>query len=477
MNEYDLIKAVGDADPELVESAGRALPAFKRRRIAAAFAAAAAALALAFGIGLAVNKNIFTGGGKGSSADPKKEAGIMDSVKESERAGGEQTAIPPKENFEYVGFIKYNNTVYFYHGAYKDAPELAGEYLGRIGTTVLPGTPMEAWPDMSSYEKGDVYAVKGYDPEYMICRAEGGRISVFINRDASGVTYGRDVLETRFRVSEYFTSLIYEGTESLFNGYDEKFVLDAAYNGAVLDMLAVLDEGEWIGPVSPELDEEGYLRIHNSEQWRLTLSLGKLRIGITLFEGGYACVHQFPNTMLIRFDAEKIRPFWELLSEGKHGIPVESTDSIRALRPEQLYDEPNFGAYFPREIPEGYKLEDVFIRFPSDERTGEAITDAPDLLSAEYRGTDDLDKYFSIGVERIGSLEAYLADLEGIDPKYRCEAPLGELTAETVREEVTAGGDTFREVSAYDGNILITVRTFSLTREEMVELIRRCFGA
>ena len=468
MNEFDILKALGEADPALVESAA-APRAKKRSRLVPVLAASAAAIVLAVGIGFAVG---------GMVKKTNKIEAVLPTEEQEKKSEITETAVPkptPSPEYSYIGFIKYNGTVYLYHDTCPDARELLGEYLGRIENTANPGTPLEEIPDMTSYEKGDFYAVKGFDPAYLICRVDGKEVSVFISHDTEGVTCGRDVLETRFHASLLFTSLVYEGTESVFNGYCERYALDPEYNSYVLDMLAALDEGEWIGPYTDENMDE-WLAIMNSEQWRLSLSLGKLRIGITVFEGGYACVHQYPNTCLIRFDAEKIKPFWDLLAEGAHGTPVGSGDSTRALRPEQLYDEPNYGAYFPLDIPEGYRIEDVHIFFGTDERTGEVLLDKPEWLSAEYRGVDDFDSMFSINVRGLGSLDAFLEELRGIEPEYRCEAPIDELSAETVREGITDNGLIFREVMAYDGNILITVRSWSLTPEEMVELLHKCFG-
>ena len=264
--------------------------------------------------------------------------------------------------------------------------------------------------------------------------------------------------------------------ESSIHGYDEKFELDPACMGAALDMIAVLDEGEWVGPMT---DTEEYLAIVDGAQWGLVLSLGEFRLRLTLYEAGYARVMGTPGMRLLKFDAERVMPFFELLASGLHGAPVESTRSSGHIRNEALYDEPTYGKYFPQKLPEGYEVDRAFIQYPVNELTGEVIPGGARSLSAEYRGTEDWNKSFEILVCGIGyceycapSYEAFLKFIETCPDEYvNWYFHIDDLTAGSVRES-----EGYRELSVYDENVMIRITSSSLTPEQMVTLMHECFG-
>lgn len=473
MNEYDLLDAVGGLDPELVEKAKEPKRQRAHRWVIPAAAAACAALALGLGLLLA------DPGAGASKQAPRYEADPAPTAKAASIAtpapSAATTFIPDKE-MSYVGFIKYNNCNYFYCEDYKyiggSAAGLVGERLGTVEHVVSPGTPMEEWPDLSSYEKCDFYAVKGFDPSLMICKIVLDRVGIYINHDNDDYATCRDVLENAFHVSEYLTAVEYEGAESLSHGYDEVFALDTECNGVVLDLIAALDEGEWM---ERPADPDEYLAIADGGRWKLTLSLGGVRISLNVYEDGYAKLFVPFGSEFIRFDKEKLAPLVELLSSGEHGTPVKSMDSFRCLRPEALNSEPNYGKYFPLDEPEGFRIDRVIIFCFTDEVTGEVFPDRPRGLSVEYRGIDDPDSMIRIAVNCIPDMAAFLADLNALDG-WLCHAPIDEVSADTVMSLAPDYPNDY-EVMAYDENVSITIFTMnSLTPEEIIALMRQCFG-
>ena len=473
MNEYDLINAVGDIDPELVEGASDMKPVKRPRRYLAAFAAAlAGAAVLAVGLGVLLN-------GKGTGTEDPESRGV--SPETATELPGVQAAAPTERTMyettedprqmSYIGFIKYRDCNYFFYQNVFGAPELVGERLGSIETTVKPGTPLEDWPDMSSYEKGDFYAVNGFDPAFMICRTSRGFVSIFISRSECGHMTPEEILEGVWHASDYLSSVRYEGSESRFHGYDEVFELDPDCLPAVLDLIAVLDGGEWFGPIG---DDAERLAILNGDQWKLTLFLGKIELRITVYEGGYASI-PCGGDRFVRFDKEKLSPLWELLSSGEHGEPVPSMESMRSIRPEKLHDDPYYGGYFPVEPPEGYYIESVFVYYPTDEDSGRVISDVPSGISVEYRGIGDRNRMIRISVSGIPSMADFLEELRALDG-WRCHAPLESVSADTVKCLAPEYPDDY-EVMAYDENVSIRIFAMnSLVPDEIIALMHECFG-
>lgn len=451
MNELDIMEAVGALDPELIKSAA----APKKRRSGRWLIAASATAALALGLAAIV---------RGTKKAP--EGGNVEAAAPTASA----TVSPQEEDECYIAYFKYKGSIYIYNESYYGADEIAGERLARITNKVDPGTTFDEAPELSGSFACDIYAVKSFDPEIMICAVDGGFASVYVNVDKSRFRIGADILEGAFRVSEYLTSLIYEGSDSLDHGYSERYLLDPDCMPAARELIHVLDEGEWVGPTEGKAPVFG--SYEGPERYALTLSLGFYELRLTVLVDGRAIVHPLGGGWMeyyLSFDAEKAEPFFELLRSGGHGSPALPSDQLVFLRPEALNTEPHFGAYFP-ETPEGFAIEYAILLYETDETTAAIIPDRVKRITVEYRMKGDPNRSFKITVRGAEELKD---ELLGVDADKRCDAPIGALDENTVKSS-SAG---FYEVTGYDETVAVTINAYSsLTPSEMAALMHECFG-
>lgn len=452
MNELDIMEAVGSLDPELIKNAAAPKKKLTGRWLIAASAAAAA---LALGLTAIV---------RGAKKAP--EGGSVEAAAPTASA----TVSPQEEAECYVAYFKYKGSIYICNESYYGADEIVGERLAGITNKVDPGTAFDEAPELSGSFACDIYAVKGFDPEIMICTVDGGFASVYVNVDKSRFRTGADILEGAFHVSEYLTSLVYEGSDSLDHGYSERYVLDTDCMPAARELIRVLDEGEWIGPT--EGKDAVFGPYEGPERYALTLSLGFYELRLTVLADGRAIVHPLGGGWMeyyLSFDAEKAEPFFELLRSGEHGSPAVPSDQLVFLRPEELNAEPHFGAYFP-ETPEGYEIEYAILLYETDETTAAIIPDRVKRITAEYRMKGDPNRSFKITVRAAEELKD---ELLGVDAAKRCDAPIGALDENSVK----SGSAGFYEVTGYDENAAVTINAYSsLTPSEMAELMHECFG-
>lgn len=443
MNGLDLLRSMNGLDPELVGSV--ALPRRRKRRHSMLIAAVIGAVLLIIaGAVIYANLSLFRPEGKTVENSPAPEDGVM----------------------SYVSVIKYGGRVYRFasHGGAENA---VGKKLGTVEALIPPGASPESYPDMSASFDGDIFEAAGFDPGSVICTDSGSAVGYYVYLGEA--QYGREVLEDRFRVSERLVSAVYEGEESLLNGYGERFLLDPALRSDLLNIISALDEAEF----TVFADAEALAAVTSREQWRLKLDIGAFDVYVTLFEGGYASAAPYSGTSLLRIDEKKIARFCELLASGEHGTPVEFDDSVRSIRPEQLSSIPLLGGYFPEDPPAGYAAESIIVLYEVDDATGAAMTDRIAGVSVEYRGADDYNKVFRLYAR---SVERMRDDLRGVDADKRSDAPIDALTADNVFCGAPDAPE-FYEVTAYDDRVGVTVHALSsLTPEEAVELLRGCFG-
>jgi hypothetical protein len=448
------MEAVGALDPELVKNA--AAPEKKRAgRWLLAAASIAAAAALALGLAAVI---------RGARKAPEN------AVKDAAAPTASPTKAPEYEAESYVSYFKYNGAIYLFNENYYGADGILGERIANIANNVKPGTPFDEAPELSGSKLCDIYAVKGFDPEIMICTPEGDFAAVYVNTDKSRFRTGEDILEGAFHASEYLTSLVYEGPDSLDHGYAERFVLDKDCLPAALELISALDAGEWSGPNDGEAPVFGHYG--GPERYALTLILGFYELRLTVFADGRATVHPLGGgwgEYYILFEAEKAEPFFKLLRSGEHGAPAEPSDSLVFLRPEAVCAEPHFGAYVP-ETPEGYAIEYAILQYKTDETTFRPIPDRVKSLTVEYRMKDDPNRSFRITVR---SAEALSEELMGVDGEKRCDAPISALDESTVKNSSPG----FYDVTGCDETAAVTINAYnSLTPAEMAALMHECFG-
>ena len=461
MNGLDMLDSFGELPEKIIENAAhpKKLPAWRRNILPAA-----AALLLCLGIGAAV---------AAANGLPSAEGKQAEATHEAEEPAS-PTELPGDEDhpaeMSYLGFIKREGRIYWYSYYTLDTSAM-GAYIGSVKNKVAPGTPMEDWPDDCSYELLEYYELKGCDPEYVICNPYSGRLGVYVSREPSGAETAADVIEGMYHASEKYVSLTYESAESIDNGYAERFVLDDDCRGAALELIAALSEGKII-----RRDESAYTSEESKNKlYGLTVSLGGLEMRINLMKGGYAAVRPLSGGYLLSYDEERAGELFALMKSGEHSVP-DDTETSHFIRPEKLNEEPSFGRFFPAEAPEGFRIEDAYIMYPFDEDTGLRVPGPAESLSAEYRGVDDFGRIIHILVSRIESVDAVLEEIASTAPEYQSTAPIDEVGVDNIRGNVPDDTAELFTVSAYDEEKMITVRSNSLSPEEMIALLKECFG-
>ena len=468
MNDF-IIDAFGAIDEKTVEMAGEYKPPKKRRWLIPAIAAGiAAAAAIPLMLMIHEKEEAVV-----DAQNPPKPQGVF-------LGGVESTNDETEDGKSYdslCGFLKINGRIYWYMEAYYDTKVLAGEKLGKITNKLEPVgySDFDALPDMSGYELGPYYAVNGFDPEFMVCTKDKdfGRTLVYLNNTGFEIVYGSEIIEDRYGVSDKYTSLTYESGESIEHMYDERYLLDPACRDAALDFVKVLDEGVW---TELEFGSDEYMDIVNNCRWRLEFMLGIYKLKVDIYEGGFARVGGI--NAYLKFDTEKAAPFFELMASGKNAEAHLHESGFYSPRIEDTSDVPVFGEYVP-EIPEGYKIEHVFVSKSVDDSTGR--TGNIEMLSIEYRGIGDWENFLKISIYP----RSFLSEMTlGTDEVWRCDAPYDEVSEANIRGNVRPddadGGEPYAfRVCAYDEKVCIVLDNIpndsGLSQAEMITLIKSCF--
>lgn len=495
-NDY-LLESLNSVDDRAVEQAGDYRPV--RRRGFGLAIAAAAMFVLALVLALAIGKIGHKGGEQTANGSEQTEApadthapgdharitllhssGGFDSnivlsyKRDMAAARGEKVDltnhfdVPENTLVEWVPFFKYDGRLYW--SAFGELDQAA--YLGERVLTVKEvyhRLPSE-YNDGEGVFRGEVYAVNGFDPSFMLCRKNPyyeGELVVYICDNGYSVAYGADIIEERFHVGERLESIIYEDMESEKHAYGIRHSL-AAQSEAATAFMQAIDEGAWCVPYETEEELE---TLANSDHWLVWLDLGDFSIRLRILEGKYAMLLGSFGGYLIELDEAKVRPFLDAMESGE-GESVENNAQLRGMKLEDAVLEPTYGRYIPDYIPEDVRFEYCIGEYEVERKTGRTIGIKRLNLSYEYAPGSKVSGYINI---YIGDLEAVHAVQGYEDPVRRYDVRLEELTADSFISQTDDPEYHIWRAVVYSGEVSIDITAENVDREELVKLIRSCF--
>lgn len=481
MRSDDLIDAIGGIDDRFIEKANEPERRSKRLWV---IPAAAAFLAAVIGAGALLFR--------GPIAVPKP-LGVMlmgnldDSMKnfeiftkeELELAKNEPVKLIHKYDAERekeieeeskcvmrIGFFVYEGRLYT-HVDLADfgSAELIGERLGTVKEKGWLGKDPAEYDELTGLTGGDIYEVKGFDPEFMVCmKGRGSRIRTYICKYGYVISKGEDVFERRFHVSDKIETLVYEDPEDHL--YEKRYSLDPALP-EVRSFIEAMDKASW--HLMDVMDAQWL----DTEQWiendyhKLIFKLGGVDVTATLYNGYHLFIDGFGGCA-IDLDEKDIKPLLELMESHEKSVPVENNSDSQFVTVEEARQDPRFGRYVPSFIPEGYELYYCIIRYSVDMNTGKRT--GTERITFDFMTKDE--KHISVV---IGSMSDALENDAIDDEDKRCTAPIEELSVNNVKDNWGDNGSEPLRVCGYNDEASIWLSASGVSREDMLRIVRSGF--
>ncbi len=361
MTNEQLLHAVGDMPDEMIEDA--VLPAVPVRRIHwGRWAALAACLAVA--VVCVFVARYFTGGGSDSGCP---------GVAYDESVG---VTIPPMEvqlgssageAADMIAFFIYGGRSYVHYetvdGQYADT--VIGEHLGHATGLINEWTPREGYVELAGSVEGDFYAVRGFDPGFLLCMRWGdGDVALFVNDNGLTLRTGADLYEDRLHLTENYTGLTYETHDSWNEGPEELRTLSPEYEPAVRDFIAALDAAPFLPREAiPEPEGQSFYDVLETYHVYFQTPSG-VPVHIRLLDGGYV-IFTGLYPVCVQVDQAAYDAFVSLLDTA--GVPAVTSELSDF---EKCQQDPVFGPYMPETAPDQYAT----VYYDFDPETG-AILD------------------------------------------------------------------------------------------------------
>ena len=197
-------------------------------------------------------------------------------------------SLSANEEGDMIAFFIYQGRCYVqYEWIYDDA-DIVGEYLGTAIGLIDEWTPEEGYVELAGSTRGDFYAVKGYDPSFMLCMKENGAVTTYICNNGITLKYGSELYEDRLHLSGGFESVRYESRDSWYYSRDEYYQLSND-DDMILDFIAAMDSTLFIPCDTVPLDE-GITYITETELYHLFFRMKNgMTVHLRLHENGYVC--------------------------------------------------------------------------------------------------------------------------------------------------------------------------------------------
>lgn len=288
----------------------------ENRKIGYSWGALAAACICVIVLGVSVLGGLGTGDlpyvgtlESGESASPEDETGGGESVSPTKGADGNEDSSLPTGETSAVGitippvkvelpkggvsadmslFFIYQGRFYAEYEHLKGQEDIVGEYLATVSGSIDEWTSSEDYLELTGSMGGEIYTVKGMNPEFMLCSRFGDYVITYINNSGLTLETGADLFEERLCLTGNYRSVEFETRESWHYSKDEVYALGSEHEAAVSRFVEAMNEAEFMWAKDIPLGE-GQNNIYNDKEiYHLYFRMDSgMTVHLRLFEGGY----------------------------------------------------------------------------------------------------------------------------------------------------------------------------------------------
>lgn len=197
--------------------------------------------------------------------------------------------------YSWVGPIAiYNGRSYIGLGIVDDVDEsLLGEHLGTCTGLVKEWSDPYEYVDFSGNMEGELYAIKGYDTDFMIglktsFEDSSDAISALINGNDITLTTGADIFEKRLHLAGNYDKVTYQSREDWYESKGNIKTFDKASSDILSDFVNSLNKGKVMLTDEIPLEDKDSSIFDEKELCHLVFyKKDGIAIELRCMEGGY----------------------------------------------------------------------------------------------------------------------------------------------------------------------------------------------
>lgn len=361
-----------------------------------------------------------------------------------------------------IAFFIYNGHCYVQYKWLEDA-DIVGEYLGTATGLIDEWTPKEGYVDFAGSVQGDFFAVKGYDPSFMLCmKYATGEVLTYICDNGITLKYGAELYEDRLHLSGNYSAVQYETRES-WNFSKQEFYHISGNDMVVSSFVEQLDKAEFMPwDDVPKKEDMTASSIYDTEIYHVYFKMNNgTDIHLRLYRNGYVRFQGLLD-ICVQIPEDTFQSFVDMLD---HRTDAEAVAPVSMLETqlEKCKADPELGAYVPTyEVPESILLVGEVIYYIEPQTAMETGTKE---IYIEYTSVADPNLYYSVTVT--------WKDEYGKNGWAGPMLDSSELNTEALAEYVTVRESTGVpkiDVGVWYGDVSVVLSTSGIDAEEAMKI-------
>lgn len=307
-----------------------------------------------------------------------------------------EVALSSNSSADMIGFFIYHGNCYVQYEWLEDTG-IVGEYLGTITGLIDEWTSQDGYVEFAGSVKGDFFAVKGYDPEFMLCmKHETGDVETYICNNGITLKYGSELFEDRLHLSGNYDAVQYESRDSWYYSKSGCYLLNGN-NEIINRFIEEMNRAEFI-PWEDAAKREGHTTGSMIDDMEIYHVYFKMMNGTTihlrLYENGYVRFQGLLD-VCVQVPEESFNVLVDLMRNNTDSELIAFTNQTEK-RFEVCKNNPELGMYIPTyEVPESELLiANVFYYIESKS----SVENGTKLINIEYTSATNSNLYYSITI-------------------------------------------------------------------------------
>ncbi len=223
---------------------------------------------------------------------------------------------PTGEIFVMQGLFIYGGRVYR-HSQNVDDPALRGKYLATVTGLIDEWTQEDGYVELAGTSPGEIYTVKGYDPDFMLCQTYSDGVSIFTCTEGLTVYTGEDWFGDIFRLRRELDSIVCENGASYTSGLRRRAEMGREHRALIRRLIDALYEAPLMHAADVPREGTYHASFNENRLYHMEMTLENgITLDLTLWRGGYL-TH---GAVAVRLDGALYEELLAVLGESC-GVP------------------------------------------------------------------------------------------------------------------------------------------------------------